>query len=207
MSNNVSQDYLKIQIIQTVLDSFITSKSLLNIDDFKCLMDHLSKESCQLLRKSDRCALLLKIIELDDNNSKYIDQIINLISQLPSSDIKFNFGCKVMEIVLKNQSITSQEEVLFKWMKEYVEMNPSKEMEFYSIKLAMENRDRYNNEHKEEHNDEHSSLHNSLTNDEEYNSLTNDDSNAQYNSALIQNNFLDVDEDLQKLKIFESFQM
>lgn len=185
LNNNVSQDYLKIQIIQTVLDSFTSTKYLLTCDDFKCLLDHLCKESCQLLRKSDRCALLLKIIQLDEqSNSKYLDQITNLISQLPSNDdaIKFDYGCRVMEIVLKksdnDERMTGQEETLYKWMKGYVERNPAREMEFYSIKLAMES-----NESDE------------IVNED----ITPDTGNN--------NNFLAVDEDLQKLKIFESFQM
>lgn len=177
---------MKIQIIQTVLDSFTTTKSLLTVDDFKCLMDHLCKESCQLLRKSDRCALLLKIIQIDDQkDSKYLDQIVNLISQLSSNDdaIKFDFGCKAMDIALKSHEhkrrVTSQEEMLYKWMKGYVEKNPEKEMEFYSIKLAMESKD------------EHQSHRDQIVNDQSGDTK----------------NFLAVDDDLQKLKIFESFQM
>lgn len=209
MNNNVSQDYLKIEIIKTVLESINKTKSLLNSDDFKCLLDHLSKEACQLLKKSDRCLLLMKIIDtfndsVDDSQDhvlKYIDQLIGLLSQLPTADegLKFDLACNLMKIDQFN-SRKRQGENLYQWMKGYVERNPSREVQFYTIKLKYEEQDDATSETEERRdsvdNEDNSSDHEHNNNNDHTTHTTTNNNNTSL-----------LEDDLQKLKIFESFQM
>jgi hypothetical protein len=174
------------------LDSFKISKDHLNNEDIKCLLDHLSKESCQLLRKSDRCTLLLNIINTDEsfNNDKYTDQLIGLLLQLPQQEdeIKFQLSYQVMEIIMKRRRIkqgsgsgSGNEEIIYQWMKLFVEKHPEKEIQFYSIKIKYEEND--NGEDVKRSQDE-----------------TDRADGSNYENVMLE-------DDLQKLKIFESFQM
>ena len=77
---------MKIQIIEQVISSLCSINNLdtLSADDFKCLLDHLAKEASLLLRKGDRCKILLMIIPLNlDIDAKYTDQMVSLLCQLP----------------------------------------------------------------------------------------------------------------------------
>lgn len=179
----------------------------MNYEDFKCLLDHLSKESFQLLRKSDRCSLLLKIILIEDS-SKYVDQLIGLLLQLPiqEDEIKFEISLKVMEIIMKKRRIKSgNEEFIYKWMKIFVELNPEKEIQFYSIKL------RHDEIGDDDTRDDDDNTTNSIRDDDNTNSIRDtinarDDNINSTQRADNTNNIL-LENDLQKLKIFESFQM
>lgn len=171
-------------------------------EDFKCLFDHLSKESFQLLRKSDRCSLLLKIILIEES-PKYIDQLIGLLLQLPiqEDEIKFEISHKVMEIIMKRRRIKSgNEEFIYKWMKLFVERNPEKEIQFYSIKLRHDEDTAEDGDNDDNvRDDEDDKIRDSK--DDNITINTRDDATINCTNNLL------LENDLQKLKIFESFQM
>ncbi len=204
LSNNVSQDQLKIQIISRVLDSLNENSSkITSDDDYKCLIDHLAKESSQLLRKSDRCKLLLRIIEMtsSDSNEKYVEQVINLLNQLPSSenDSKFKLTCELLDgILTKSRGMNSLEDKLFLWALELSQWEPQKELEFYSIKI------KYDSKYKDNKEAEYKKiiLDSNYTNTNAYNNNNN-------NLIFSEEEHVKIEEltsdDLQKLKIFESF--
>lgn len=178
------------------MNSFQLSKSCLNYEDFKCLLDHLCKESCQLLRKSDRCKLLLKIINIDNNDEveRYCDLLIGLLLQLSQQDdeLKFDLSCQVLEKRRRSDNYNGNEEIIYQWMEKYVEKNPEKEIQFYSIKLK----------HDENRNEDKSNV----NNQESYNA-NNQESYHCNSSNYFHSVSTLMEDDLQKLKIFESFQM
>lgn len=138
LSNNVSQDTLKIQIIERVLESLDSSqmRQKLSEEDFKCLIDHLAGECGQLLRKIDRCKLLLKISQFDCNE-KYLEQVANLLNQLPASDNneKFYLTCELLLNLTARRPLNSNEEKLYQWALGISSKDPEKELKFYSIKI------------------------------------------------------------------------
>lgn len=183
------------------MQSFTESRNCLQAEDFKCLLDHLFKEAGQLLRKSDRCKLLLKICEFTDNpsNSKYIDQVSILLNQLSEDPLKFDLVFDFLNLVMKEGQLRDEEVGLYQWAAGYVEeKDPSKEIQFYSIKLQYESQ-RIDNKHGIEDKEEECIpeyipeyipeiiLENSIGNDK--------------------GEFEQTEEDLQKLKIFASFQI
>ena len=179
--------------------------STLNFEDRKCLLDHLGKQSGQLLRKTDRCKLLLKISKITNYNSegemeKYFETISGLINQISKTEteIKFNLSCELIEMILSHRPLNNNlEEGIYEWMKEFVsnesnsDSDSTKMMKFYSIKLKYD-------EMKGENNGDYKNTENGNDNkgyirNEDYNGNDDDDD--------------DTIQDLQKLKIFESFQL
>lgn len=187
MNNNVSQDYLKIQIIEQILSSFTETRSKLSTDDFQCLIDHLFRESSQLLKKIDRCKMFLSIIKHSDE--KYLDQIINTLNQLSQDDEeeKFKLACELLELILLDSSnprnLKRNEEIIYDWALGETKKDPSKEIKFYSIKLK-------------------------------YNSIIINQTEPPIENVpdnFIEDELVEIteltSEDLQKLKIFESFDL
>lgn len=223
----MSHDYLKIQIIDSVLETFKFSERAdrLRSDDFNCLLDHLSKESCQLLKKIDRCELLLRIHEISNtfgndgtvNSNKYMDQILVLLGQLSAheSEHKCDFAMKYLSFILNcdGRRLQGEEEALYQWTFDYVtRVDSKKEIQFYDIKMKYD----LNNslKRKEEENEQQQQQH-QQDEVEENESVNIDDNLDEFNLNEAKTNFgfneyiqeESTLEDLQKLKIFASFQM
>jgi hypothetical protein len=197
LNHNVSQDSLKVQIIEQVLKSLHDATENLSKDDLKSLYDHLYRQAGQLLRKPERCLILLKICEqcgdglIDSNN---IDQICTLLMQIPSNDpIKFDLALRFLAIVLRTRSLSGKEEEIFDWVQEVVSQDSSREIEFLSIKMK---RDEYS-AHVVEFDDEAISI------EESVNSNSVKDHQSEESEIVHELN----QDDLQKLKIFESFHL
>ena len=176
-------------------------------EDYSCILDHLNRESCQLLKKIDRCELLLRIHEISltaalfsDSNSKYLDQILVLLGQLSAneSEEKFNFALKYLSFILDKSSgrLQGEEEALYQWAFEYVsKVDPSKEIQFYDIKMkysALNSKRDFVVDGEE--------IKEIVDGDEQ----SDDNLNTKYSDEIVEESTL---EDLQKLKIFSSFQM
>lgn len=206
------------QIIENCLNSFEISRKCLKSEDFTCLLDHLSKESCQLLKKTDRCKLLLKICDqfsCSGNNadSKIIDQISILLHQLPPSEEpqKFDLILKFLDLVMRERRLKDDEIVLFRWADDFVRFKDSgREVQFYTIKLQYEQYERDTEGDTENDIDKIVDYTTykivDYTNDTtydtaDYTTLANND------NTFTTDDFNQTEEDLQKLKIFASFQL
>ncbi|TEB15125.1 hypothetical protein C9890_0629 [Perkinsus sp. BL_2016] len=224
LNNNISQDQLKIEIIESVLSSLTRSRNKdksFSIVDFRCLLDHLAMESGQLLRKSDRCKLLLKIFDNCGNGEifrststysekdcnerstinpgysfKYLDQVTGLLNQLSTNEneLKFELACKLFEFIFetKGKLETFDEKKLYNWAIELIKSEPKKEIKFYAIKIKR---------------DEQISA--TAADEDEDEIVEGDESTKIVTDKIVVDNVIEAltSDDLQKLKIFESFQM
>ena len=203
---------MKIQIIEQVISSLcsINNSDTLSPDDFKCLLDHLAKEASLLLRKVDRCKILLMIIPLNlDIDAKYTDQMVSLLSQLPDdTNEKFTLSCELLDILLVRK-LRSNEQGVYDWALKESKTDSAKEIEFYSIKLKYDSHD-----HDNESNEISEGSENVQVNTCDLYITTDSTDTTQLTSI---NHPFEMDnteplteltsDDLQKLKIFQSFDM
>lgn len=205
---------MKIQIIEQVISSLclINNSNTLSADDFKCLLDHLAKEASLLLRKVDRCRILLMIIPLNhDIDTKYTDQMVSLLNQLPDdTNEKFTLSCELLDILLVRK-LRSNEQVVYDWALKESKSDSAKEIEFYSIKLKYDSHDNKNNERSE------GSENVQVNTCDLYNTTDSTDNSQFSNTTTSINHPFEMDnteplteltsDDLQKLKIFQSFDL
>ena len=176
--------------------------SKLSAEDFKCLLDHLAKEASLLLKKIDRCKMLLQIVRGNGFNGdlKYIDQMISVINQLPEDTVeKFPLSCELLGHLLVNpQKLRDNEEAIYEWALKESKRESGKEIEFYSIKLK---------------HDVAACVENELTDEVEIESRAVDDLRETIRTGhpFTEDTLVTLTEltsdDLQKLKIFQSFDL
>ena len=220
--------------MEKVLDRLKELKNILK-DDRKSLLENLSKQAGQLLKKIDRCFTLLKIcdqciefeFEFENFTYKFVDQIISLLSQIsPIEPSKLEISCSVLEIILERRNLRGNNEGdLYKYLENAISMTEDNnnynnnhilqlKLKFYTIKFK---RDQYimnENENENVYGDNSDNENVNRDNDNEIlidTLINNNIVNVQDHSISISNSKFDDDdlkitnEDLQKLKIFETF--
>lgn len=187
--------------------SFEQAAKCLQPEDFQCLLDHLSKEAGQLLRKSDRCRLLLSIAKVSDKaDCKHLDQVGVLLNQLPANEeaMKFDLCLEFFGLVMKERRLKDEEIGLYQWAAGYVEtIDPSKELQFYTVKLQYEQQANEKTEDEQLYETDITLETRETHENTVYNDFVQMESEFEQQHEQQQQ----TEEDLQKLKIFASFQL
>lgn len=145
-----------------------------------------------LLKKVDRCKMIIKIVKISNAGSddKYMQQLISILTQLPDdSNEKFPLSCELLELLLgtPTSKLQKNEEMIYEWALKESKKDSGKEIEFYSIKL------KYDSSFK------------NITDNVSSVEITESSLNFNEDDTVILTEL--TSEDLQKLKIFQSFDL
>lgn len=116
----------------------LCTASNLQHSDAACLVDHLIMNANLLLRKRDRCRLLLQILESfgheTGRRARLQESIALLLENVPDQPERVDFSMKLLELEQGPPSLES----VFKWLSEQSGVDP---VRFYSIKMRYESRE------------------------------------------------------------------
>lgn len=117
------------EIISELLPVLSQAKELSQAD-LSCLIDHLIMNANQLLRKRDRCQLLLAILESFPATTRLYENIAIALEGLTEREERIKFSLRLLEL----EPAASLQRV-FKWLCLQSDLDP---VRFYSIKLRYE---------------------------------------------------------------------
>ncbi len=146
MNGNISNEPVKLDILNDLIDNLASAGGNLEPADLSCLIDHLIMNANQLLRKSERCKLLLPILESfvhDEIRSSRLEESIALLLEgFTEHQERVDLSLKLLEI---EQGVKLER--VYKWLSQQPQVD---QVRFYSIKLRYENVETAQDEEKEE---------------------------------------------------------